>query len=1086
MELTKCYIENFGTLSDFEYQFHSGLNVIQEKNGFGKSTLAVFIKAMLYGYPKSASRSIAKNERKKYLPWQGGKYGGYLEFIYEGIHYRVTRFFGKTPAGDRFELFDLTNRERSKRFGEQLGDELFQLDADSFMHSIYMPQITDGTSPMTSSIQAKLSNLVDNTDDVNNYATAMKYLKEKRTTYLAYRGNGGKIKRLGQELNDLEENLSHRQEKQEALRRTESELEQMNEQRAQRKALLAQVRENVRAASGQKVVQIQQAQLAELEQTKRQTKQEWNELNGKYPNGYPTKEEIAVQRNYVMEWQQVKKSQEALHLSDEDERLREQGAQLFANPEQTQQDIRRCRQDSQELEAIQDKLSAFLSEEELRQQETLQGVFANGVPSKEECNQYARIVGEWVKNQVQWENCGLSDDKQQRLEELEQRFAAGVPEREELALCERQQQELGYWRQRREEVGLTGQEQEEWERLAAVFGRNLPQEEEIIEKQEICRTIGKREQEREIEKATLRQRRKTIQVLAGVGGGCLLFGIVGVMLAPWMGWVLLAAGAFAMGTAYWMHTKMAGAQGGGQEIDALRREVNTFLGQFGLQMESPEESLAWLLRERQNYVRLCDRRAQLEQESQKVDAQIENLTQSILTVFRRFYGGQSYQDDFIVSLRRQATEYALLKQQEEEQQEQRQTLQAEAAALEGKLERIFGEYYPESKMAVHDFDGRDEREEREADCGVEPQVLLQRLLVDVRSMRQLQEKWNQWQQEREKGEVQIAALRSEIEEILKRYQVFSDEMSYESSLNGLQETWNTYQNALCRVEDDRRQRETLAEQRREIEGKMADFAEKYSLPTGEWSQEILEQAAADGTRSETLKQIQAQTEEKWNRLKAEMGESLPEGQTVTADSLNLEEWQEEERRLQSEWDEQEERLHALRQYHNNLQQEIEKLNDWSDIRDRLLAEKNEAEKRCQMLDETMGYLEQAKDNLTHNYVGRVETGLEEYANKLLELEGHGVLLDKDWNVLMDEKGAVREVDYFSVGTIDCIMVCMRLALVDALFEQEKPFLILDDPFVNLDDEHMVRALAMLERMAKTHQIVYLSCSGSRCGESGSL
>ena len=42
MKLISCYIENFGGLHQFSYDFTDGLNVILENNGWGKTTLAVF------------------------------------------------------------------------------------------------------------------------------------------------------------------------------------------------------------------------------------------------------------------------------------------------------------------------------------------------------------------------------------------------------------------------------------------------------------------------------------------------------------------------------------------------------------------------------------------------------------------------------------------------------------------------------------------------------------------------------------------------------------------------------------------------------------------------------------------------------------------------------------------------------------------------------------------------------------------------------------------------------------------------------------------------------------------------------------
>ena len=52
MKLLRCHVENFGILSDFDLTFTEGLNVLCRENGFGKSTLAAFLKAMFYGLPK--------------------------------------------------------------------------------------------------------------------------------------------------------------------------------------------------------------------------------------------------------------------------------------------------------------------------------------------------------------------------------------------------------------------------------------------------------------------------------------------------------------------------------------------------------------------------------------------------------------------------------------------------------------------------------------------------------------------------------------------------------------------------------------------------------------------------------------------------------------------------------------------------------------------------------------------------------------------------------------------------------------------------------------------------------------------------
>ena len=70
MKLIKCHIENFGKLSDFTYDFTDGCNTVCEENGWGKSTLAAFLRVMLFGFRNEGKRDPLENERKRYSPWQ--------------------------------------------------------------------------------------------------------------------------------------------------------------------------------------------------------------------------------------------------------------------------------------------------------------------------------------------------------------------------------------------------------------------------------------------------------------------------------------------------------------------------------------------------------------------------------------------------------------------------------------------------------------------------------------------------------------------------------------------------------------------------------------------------------------------------------------------------------------------------------------------------------------------------------------------------------------------------------------------------------------------------------------------------------
>ena len=177
VKLLQCHVENFGKLADFDYHFVDGLNSIKADNGWGKSTLAAFIKAMFYGLPLTNKKQLDDNERKKYAPWQGGNFGGNLVFEINQKQYKIERFFDK--KGDTFQLYDLMTGKRSHDFTENIGAEIFELDADAFERTIYIPQKALDTNN-NESIMQRLNHLLHGASEDYNYENALKRLDEKR------------------------------------------------------------------------------------------------------------------------------------------------------------------------------------------------------------------------------------------------------------------------------------------------------------------------------------------------------------------------------------------------------------------------------------------------------------------------------------------------------------------------------------------------------------------------------------------------------------------------------------------------------------------------------------------------------------------------------------------------------------------------------------------------------------------------------------------------------------------------------------------------------------------------------------------
>ncbi len=203
MKLISMHVDGFGSLHNYNYNFEDGLNIVLHDNGWGKTTMAAFLKAMLYGLDSKRSKDVTENERMRYLPWQGGKCGGSLDFEAEGVKYRIFRTFGETPRYDSAKIINLDSGVTARIDPDKIGETLFKLDASAFQRSVFINQNGLSINGAASSIHTRLNALVSQANDVAAFDDAIKKLTEQIKVY-EKTGARGRIGEITREIYSLE------------------------------------------------------------------------------------------------------------------------------------------------------------------------------------------------------------------------------------------------------------------------------------------------------------------------------------------------------------------------------------------------------------------------------------------------------------------------------------------------------------------------------------------------------------------------------------------------------------------------------------------------------------------------------------------------------------------------------------------------------------------------------------------------------------------------------------------------------------------------------------------------------------------
>ena len=1178
MRLVNCHVDNFGGLHNFDHNFDDGLNIVLEDNGWGKTTFAAFLKAMIYGFDSRRSKDVTENERLRYKPWQGGKYGGYLVFEAEGKPYRIERTFGDTPRLDRAKVMDLSTHMQSKLNPDELGEYLFHLDANAFQRSVFINQngiLMEGNA--ASSIHTRLNALISQANDLAAYDGAINELTQQIKVYekTGNRGLLGDVNRSIAEKEKVRDRLTidiqHQDENRLRIIQIDQQLSDIDKKLLEKKKQLDKISGDAKKKEATlKLLADIELQLNPIIEQLQSIKEE---LGGSIPDA-DRLEEVKAQRERVASLEEQLKALEKTdqRLKSDLEKIQEQ----YNGPMPTIETLDEIQTVSSELQGVlstktndikrkpkpegYDLLSSAIQKDEsylqkLNEAIDSETVIRNGIVKRDAIIVEKKHASEqWEAKKKQYH--ALEEDSSRLQQELKKRESL-TPEQceESISRLEELQKTVQAIENRTNDLKKAELTTEESDKLEAAGEQ--PSEDSAKEalskvrnaahlkaettaldlrmEGEQSRINGLKSSISDLQKAEgqqidpVKEPKNTINILLLIAGIVL----AAVMVVLWLkekSTILLAGAGVGALLAIIGAVGLSGYKGKVQRyasyqdavkdrdekrkaIDETQQKLNESLSSIGTlsreiedkkheQEQNDKEVEAWLakfqgdtsdLSESSIHV-VMDRAADIQKLQQKktaaqsIEAEIRVMNMTRENEWEKISKQHPEIKKMTISealafFRNAETEYKMLAHQLEQNTEKKKQCAFEAGM---SLEEEWPQESAECIKLQRELDGVIEQIQNAINCAnniLKPINLkldegnFADALSEARDKANDYQQYSSWEKETrerlQKQELQINELNRKLKSQLELLTDSYTEKELPERIAAIRKDIQTVTKLQERLNDDAEQRKSLEKEISELNGMIDVFVIQYVASPDEKSFVFITEKTNQYRDSE-------KTYEQLSTQKAKLEKDL------TRVSVNRSDDEESIRNEIADLElNRDDLLVEYTQKSESIRQADQSLDAFPDVQQEistLYEEKQKMQSALNTLKRTIQLISKAKENLANRYLSKVEKLLNSYMQIWLNNEEIRGILDIDFNIQIQEGDSAHVAEGYSTGYCDMIDFCMRLALVDTLFENEQPFLILDDPFVNLDSDRLDKALELLGVLSTNKQIVYFVCHPIRAVE----
>jgi exonuclease SbcC len=149
-----------------------------------------------------------------------------------------------------------------------------------------------------------------------------------------------------------------------------------------------------------------------------------------------------------------------------------------------------------------------------------------------------------------------------------------------------------------------------------------------------------------------------------------------------------------------------------------------------------------------------------------------------------------------------------------------------------------------------------------------------------------------------------------------------------------------------------------------------------------------------------------------------------------------------------------------------LQEQLDELNEKFDI----IMRKGKAIQRVKQVADELG------EHLDEQAFLGLKSDIERFISNMTDNRYKEIKIDESLPTgFVRGDGNIVETDLLSTGTLDVLGLALRLSMANYFLKEQEAFLVMDDPFVDMDPGRQSNAANLLKEYSKTKQIIIFTC-----------